>query len=282
MVAGALLAVGIVNCGVQDEVDPALALLSGKRWSLGVCRTLSCSSWSAVCWGGMAQICTGRAHACCCATLLAPRHASADYVSKDDPQTRIGAILGLGIAYAGRQVGCQDAAWVALGGSRAQGLHSVQGSRHALLSAPHDSPPDCTGLPFIALVAVRGLEAAELLPVPSPMHSWDPTPHQPVSGCLHPCREKEEVAELLLPLVMDTDLSMEVGWLPSLNCGLAASLIYWKMLEMIVLLCSTAMAWVLHCGLLVSSHHTHFSGCLAYSCDTHPPLPATMLCRCPA
>jgi hypothetical protein len=26
----------------------------------------------------------------------------ADYVSKDDPQTRIGAILGLGIAYAGR------------------------------------------------------------------------------------------------------------------------------------------------------------------------------------
>jgi 26S proteasome regulatory subunit N1 len=76
VVAGALLAVGIVNCGVQDEVDPALALLS-------------------------------------------------DYVSKDDPQTRIGAILGLGIAYAGR--------------------------------------------------------------------------------------EKEEVAELLLPLIMDTDLSMEVG-----------------------------------------------------------------------
>ena len=29
--------------------------------------------------------------------------APADYVSKDDPQTRIGAILGLGIAYAGRQ-----------------------------------------------------------------------------------------------------------------------------------------------------------------------------------
>lgn len=29
VVAGALLAVGIVNCGVLDEVDPALALLSG-------------------------------------------------------------------------------------------------------------------------------------------------------------------------------------------------------------------------------------------------------------
>jgi 26S proteasome regulatory subunit N1 len=30
VVAGALLAVGIVNSGVQDEVDPALALLSGE------------------------------------------------------------------------------------------------------------------------------------------------------------------------------------------------------------------------------------------------------------
>jgi 26S proteasome regulatory subunit N1 len=34
VVAGALLAVGIVNCGVMDEVDPAFALLSGelKGW----------------------------------------------------------------------------------------------------------------------------------------------------------------------------------------------------------------------------------------------------------
>lgn len=29
VVAGALLAVGILTCGVADEVDPALALLSG-------------------------------------------------------------------------------------------------------------------------------------------------------------------------------------------------------------------------------------------------------------
>ncbi|KAI3425164.1 hypothetical protein D9Q98_008935 [Chlorella vulgaris] len=87
VVAGALLAVGIVNSGVQDEVDPALALLS-------------------------------------------------EYVGKDDPQTRIGAILGLGIAYAGR--------------------------------------------------------------------------------------EKEEVAELLLPLVMDTELSMEV----SSMAALALALVY--------------------------------------------------------
>jgi 26S proteasome regulatory subunit N1 len=53
VVAGALLAVGIVNSGVADEVDPAYAILS-------------------------------------------------EYVSKEDPQTRIGAMLGLGIAYAGR------------------------------------------------------------------------------------------------------------------------------------------------------------------------------------
>ena len=38
VVAGALLAVGVVNCGVMDEVDPALALLSGAQW------------WCAVVW----------------------------------------------------------------------------------------------------------------------------------------------------------------------------------------------------------------------------------------
>ena len=52
--AGALLAVGITNCGVQDECDPAYALL--------------CES-----------------------------------VNHDDPNVRIGAIMGLGLAYAGTQ-----------------------------------------------------------------------------------------------------------------------------------------------------------------------------------
>ena len=52
--AGALLAVGITNCGVQDECDPAFALL--------------CES-----------------------------------VNHDDPVVRIGAIMGLGLAYAGTQ-----------------------------------------------------------------------------------------------------------------------------------------------------------------------------------
>ncbi len=52
--AGALLAVGILNCGVQHENDPAYALLH-------------------------------------------------DFVDKQDPVVRIGAIMGLGLAYAGTQ-----------------------------------------------------------------------------------------------------------------------------------------------------------------------------------
>ena len=52
--AGALLAVGITNCGVQDECDPAYALL--------------CES-----------------------------------VNHTDDNVRIGAIMGLGLAYAGTQ-----------------------------------------------------------------------------------------------------------------------------------------------------------------------------------
>ncbi|CAK0782745.1 hypothetical protein CVIRNUC_005940 [Coccomyxa viridis] len=54
VVAGALLAVGILNCGVQHENDPAYALLH-------------------------------------------------DFVDKQDPVVRIGAIMGLGLAYAGTQ-----------------------------------------------------------------------------------------------------------------------------------------------------------------------------------
>ena len=54
MVAGALLAIGVVNCGVQNENDPAFALIS-------------------------------------------------DYATNSDPGIRAGAILGLGLAYAGTQ-----------------------------------------------------------------------------------------------------------------------------------------------------------------------------------
>ncbi len=52
--AGALLAVGILNCGLQHENDPAYALLN-------------------------------------------------DFVDNQDPVVRIGAIMGLGLAYAGTQ-----------------------------------------------------------------------------------------------------------------------------------------------------------------------------------
>eukprot|EP00898_Chlorokybus_atmophyticus_P005084 jgi/Chlat1/5577/Chrsp369S05360 len=54
VVAGALLAVGVVNCGVRNECDPAYALLY-------------------------------------------------DSVNKESPSIRIGAIMGLGLAYAGTQ-----------------------------------------------------------------------------------------------------------------------------------------------------------------------------------
>jgi hypothetical protein len=54
VVAGALLAIGVVNCGVQNENDPAFALIS-------------------------------------------------DYATNSDPGIRAGAILGLGLAYAGTQ-----------------------------------------------------------------------------------------------------------------------------------------------------------------------------------
>nr|GME13348.1 26S proteasome non-ATPase regulatory subunit 2 homolog A-like [Ipomoea batatas] len=54
VIAGALLAVGVVNCSVKNECDPALALL-------------------------------------------------AEYIDREDASIRIGAIMGLGLAYAGSQ-----------------------------------------------------------------------------------------------------------------------------------------------------------------------------------
>ena len=52
--SGALLAIGLVNCGIRNECDPALALLN-------------------------------------------------DYVLSENQTLRIGAVLGLGLAYAGSQ-----------------------------------------------------------------------------------------------------------------------------------------------------------------------------------
>lgn len=52
--SGALLAIGIVNCGIRNECDPALALLN-------------------------------------------------EYIMHQNQKLRIGAVLGLGLAYAGSQ-----------------------------------------------------------------------------------------------------------------------------------------------------------------------------------
>ena len=94
-------------------------------------------------------------------------------MSKDDPQTRIGAILGLGIAYAGR---CATLPCLSLP-----------------VSGPTTTVGDADKLP-----------ASSVFPAPSSLL----------------CREKEEVAELLLPLVMDTDLSMEVSSIAALSLAL--------------------------------------------------------------
>lgn len=128
VVAGALLAVGIVNCGVQDEVDPALALLAGELLLVLRVGCVLLSGWSKMGWtphkgallagqpGGikclephcqvpgltpLGRTAPPDSTVCC----PAPPSLPPDYVGKDDPQTRIGAILGLGIAYAGRWAG---------------------------------------------------------------------------------------------------------------------------------------------------------------------------------
>ena len=135
VVAGALLAVGIVNCGVQDEVDPALALLAGQCSSSGRARGGAAAAGGRR--GGrrgaarpaplatQPQRCVGshpprpRSHA----LGPIPSHPSPlpphppihpphppnpptpppDYVDKEEPAARIGAVLGLGLAYAGRR-----------------------------------------------------------------------------------------------------------------------------------------------------------------------------------
>ena len=95
VVAGALLAVGLVNCGVQDEVDPAFAILSGATRvcvCANVCAYAGGGSGGGTCtrWGWRRQGTPGaRTH-----THPLPR-AAAEYVAREEPQIRIGAILGL-------------------------------------------------------------------------------------------------------------------------------------------------------------------------------------------
>ena len=124
-----------------------------------------------------------RHHRCRVATQHAPRPGRptrapprpaclpADYVSKDDPQTRIGAVLGLGISYAGR-----------CGGRALPGRSLFSPCSHA------------TSLPT----------------APPTLANTHSHAHATTAPHLAARREKEEVAELLLPLIMDTDISMEV------------------------------------------------------------------------
>ena len=79
--AGALLGVGIVNCGIKNDCDPvSLINYFSLHWRL---YDLNCSL----------------------VLLFFPQALAllGEYIDKEDPFIRIGAIMGLGIAYAGAQ-----------------------------------------------------------------------------------------------------------------------------------------------------------------------------------
>ena len=82
VIAGALLGVGIVNCGIKNDCDP-VSSINYFLFCTEDHMTLNCIS-----------------------VLLFFSQALAllgDYTDKEDPSIRIGAIMGLGIAYAGTQ-----------------------------------------------------------------------------------------------------------------------------------------------------------------------------------
>lgn len=116
--------------------------------------------------------------------------AAAEYVGKEDVQTRIGAVLGLGIAYAGRCAGAARRAG-RRGGWEVWGWGSSEA--WVLLAGPRPMPlATCSVLTPITQITL------------------------PASAC----REKEEVAELLLPLVLDGEAPMEVAATAALALGL--------------------------------------------------------------
>lgn len=82
IIAGALLGVGIVNCGIKNDCDPVSSIVISHMSKFYVCRIVS--------WVHMFNRFQALA-------LLA------DYIGKEDSSVRIGAILGLGLAYAGCQ-----------------------------------------------------------------------------------------------------------------------------------------------------------------------------------
>lgn len=82
VIAGALLGVGIVNCGITNDCDPVRAIYCFSFHKYLV--VLSCVLFL-LNFFSQALALLG------------------DYVDKEDPSIRIGAIMGLGIAYAGAQ-----------------------------------------------------------------------------------------------------------------------------------------------------------------------------------
>lgn len=80
VIAGALLGVGIVNCGVKNDCDP----VSPSRNSLSAEHFLN----NALNYD---------------LPFLQALALLGDYIDKEDPAIRIGAIMGLGIAYANTQ-----------------------------------------------------------------------------------------------------------------------------------------------------------------------------------
>lgn len=78
VIAGALLGVGILNCGVKNDCDP-VSFLHFLLWK--VMKVDISHPW--IVFQALALL--------------------SDYVDKEDPSIRIGAIMGLGITYAGTQ-----------------------------------------------------------------------------------------------------------------------------------------------------------------------------------
>lgn len=93
VVAGALLGIGVLSCGVADEVDPALAILSEYVGGAEAWPRIGAALGLGVAYAGR-----GRADV---ADLLAPMVADPD----TPMEATVAAALGLGLAFAGRAHG---------------------------------------------------------------------------------------------------------------------------------------------------------------------------------
>lgn len=98
VVAGALLGVGIVNCGIRNDCDP-VCLFSNEQ-----CRSYNIIVLLLVTYSRLNLSLYYHYSVFLPYATHYPLQALAllgDFIEKDDTIIRIGAILGLGIAYAG-------------------------------------------------------------------------------------------------------------------------------------------------------------------------------------